>query len=125
MGQPSPLARIVIVLSTHVIMGWCIGGGTLCYANIELSTCSWRAMGLVCTYIVRIVPELAEEGCTTTLYLHGWRHTWLNPRTPMLCSDEAGERHLRVAKRQAPVTSIQQDASISETLKHELYQKFA
>ena len=42
----------------------------------------------------------------------------------MLYSDEAGERDLRVAKRYAPVTSTRQDASISESLKHELYQKF-
>ena len=39
-------------------------------------------------------------------------------------SDEAGERDLRVAKRYAPVTSTRQDASISESLKHELYEKF-
>ena len=42
----------------------------------------------------------------------------------MLYSDEAGERDLRVAKRYAPVTSTRQDASISESLKHELHQKF-
>ena len=42
----------------------------------------------------------------------------------MLYSDEAGERDLRVAKRYAPVTSTRHDASISESLKHELYEKF-
>ena len=42
----------------------------------------------------------------------------------MLFSDEAGERDLRVAKRYAHVTSTQHDASISETLRHELYRKF-
>ena len=71
----------------------------LCYGCTELSTCSWRAMGLVCTYIVHIIPEFAEEGCTATLYMHGWSHTWFNPRTPMLFSDEAGKRDLRVAKK--------------------------
>ena len=49
-------------------------------------------MGLVCTYIVHIIPEFAEEHCTATLYMHGWSHTWFKPRTPMLFSDEAGER---------------------------------
>ena len=73
---------------------------------------------------VHIIPEFAKEGCTATLYMHGWSHTWFNPRTPMLFFDEAGERDSRVAKRYAPVTSTQQDGGISETFKHELYQKF-
>ena len=76
------------------------------------------------TYIVHIVPEFAEESCTATVYMHGWSHTWFNPRTPMLYCDEAGERDLRVAKRYAPVTSTRQDSSISESLKHEPYDKF-
>ena len=42
----------------------------------------------------------------------------------MLYSDEVGERDLRVAKRYAPVTSTRQDTSISESLKHKLYQRF-
>ena len=64
-------------------------------------------MGLVCTYIVHIILEFAEGICATTLYMHGWSHTWFNARTSMLFSDEAGERDLRVAKRYAPVTSTQ------------------
>ena len=96
----------------------------LCYGCNNLATVTWQAMGMLCTYIVHIVPEFAEEGCNATLYMHGWSHTWFNPRTPMLYSDEAGERDLRVAKRYAPVLSTRQDASISESLKHELYQKF-
>ena len=42
----------------------------------------------------------------------------------MLYSDEAGERDLRVAKRYVPLTSTRQDASINESLKHEMYEKF-
>ena len=41
----------------------------------------------------------------------------------MLYSGEVGERDLRVARRYAPVTSTRQDASISESLEHELYEK--
>ena len=41
----------------------------------------------------------------------------------MLYSDEVGERHLRMAKRFANVTSTRQDASISESLQHGLYKK--
>ena len=73
---------------------------------------------------MHIIPEFAEEGCTATLYMRGWSHTWFIPPTPMLYSDEAREQDLRVAKRYAPVTSTRQDASISESLKHELYEKF-
>ena len=96
----------------------------LCYVCGELSTCSWRAMGLVCTYIAHMIPEFAEEGCTATLYMQGWSHTLFNSRTPMLFSDDVGERDLRVAKRYALVASTHQDATIPETLKHEFYQKF-
>ena len=96
----------------------------LCYGSNNLATVTWQAMGMLYTYVVHIIPEFAEEGCAATLYMHGWSHTWFNPRTPMLYSDEAGERDLRVAKRYGPVTSTRQDASISESLKHELYQKF-
>ena len=96
----------------------------LCYGCITLATAAWHAMGLVYTYILHILLEFAEEGCTATLYMHGWSHTWFNTRTPMLYSDEAGERDLRVAKRYAPVTSTRQDASIIENLKQELYEKW-
>ena len=96
----------------------------LCYGSNNLATVTWQAMGVLYTYIVHIIPEFAEEGCTATSYMHGWSYTWFNPRTPMLYSDEAGERDLGVAKRYAPVTSTRQGASISDSLKHELYQKF-
>ena len=43
---------------------------------------------------------------------------------PCYVYDEAGELDLRVAKRYAHVTSTRQDASIIESLKHELYEKF-
>ena len=74
----------------------------LCYGVTTLATAAWQAMGLLCAYFVDIIPEFAAEGCTTTLYMHGWSHAWFNPRTPMLYSDEAGERDLKVAKRYAP-----------------------
>ena len=32
----------------------------LCHGCTELTTCSWRAMGLVCTYILHIIREFAE-----------------------------------------------------------------
>ena len=114
MVLPLPLHSLVLAYCRMV---------HLCYSCTNLSTCLWRAIGMVCTYIVHIIREFAKEGCTATLYMHGWSHTWFNPSTPMLFSDEAGERDLRVAKRYAHVTSIQQDANFSETLKHELYQK--
>ena len=96
----------------------------LCYGSNHLATVTWQAMGMLYTYIVHIMDEFAAEGCTATLFMHGWSHKWFNPRTPMLYSDQAGERDLRTAKRHGPVTSTRQDVSITESLKHELYQKF-
>ena len=111
MGLPLPFHSLVLAYCCMV---------HLYHGCTEWTTCSWRAMGLVCTCIVLIIPKFAEEGCDATLYMHGWSHTCFNPRTPMLFSDETGVRDLRVAKRYTPVTSAQQDGSISETLKHEL-----
>ena len=71
-------------------------------------------MGLVYTYIVHIIPEFTEAGCTATLYMQGWSSTWFNPRTPMLYSVQAREWDLRVAKRYAPIINTRQDAGISE-----------
>ena len=120
-GMVLPLAFHSLVLAfCHIVH--------LCHCCTTLATAAWQAMGLVYIYTVRIIPEFAEEGCTTTLYMHGWSHTWFNPRTPMLYSDEAGERDLHVAKEYAPVPSTRQDANIdaniSESLKDELYEKF-
>ena len=54
----------------------------------------------------------------------GGRTLGLTRRPGCYIPYEAGERDLRVAKRCAPVTSTRRDASISESLKHELYEKF-
>ena len=70
----------------------------LCYGSTKFAAAAWQGMDLVYTYIVHIVPNFAVEGCTVTVYMHGWPHTWFNPRTPMLYSDEARERDLRVAQ---------------------------
>ena len=56
--------------------------------------------------------------------MHGWSHTWFDPRTRMLYSDEAGEQAFRVAERCALVTSFRQDASSRESVQHELFDKF-
>ena len=115
MVLPLPFHSVVLAFR-HIVH--------LCYGCTTLATPTWQAMGLVYTYIVHIIPEFAEGGCNATLYMHWWSHTSFNPHTPMLYSDEAGEWDLWVAKRYAPVTSTRQDASISESLKHEPYEKF-
>lgn len=49
--------------------------------------------------------EMAEAGCTNTLYVHGLTHFWDLDRLPVQLSDEAGEASLREAKRFAQITS--------------------
>ena len=115
MVLPLPFPSLVLAFC-HIVH--------LCYACTTFAPAAWQAMGWLYTYIVHIILEFAEEGCIATLYMHGWSHTWFNPRTPMLYSDEVGERDLRVAKRYAPVTSTRHDDSIGESLKHERYEKF-
>ena len=97
-GMVLPLPFCCMVLTFYHIVH-------LCYGCTTLATAAWQAMGLVYTYIVHIIPEFAEEGCTATLDMHGWAHTRFTPRTPMLYSDGAGEQDLQVAKRYALGTS--------------------
>ena len=93
MVLPLPLHSLVVAFC-HMVH--------LCYGRTDLATVAWQAMGY--ENIVHTIPEFAEEGCTATLYMHGWSHTWFNTQTPMLYSDEAGERDLWEAKRFAPET---------------------
>ena len=79
---------------------------------------------LVYAFIVHIILEFAEQGCTATLYMLGCSPTWFDPRSPILYADVAGESDLRPAKRYAPVTDTRQDATMSESLKRYLYHKF-
>ena len=72
MVLPLPFHSLVLALC-HIVH--------LCYGCTTLATVAWQAMGLVYTYVVHIIPEFAEEGCSATLYMHGWSHTWFNPRT--------------------------------------------
>ena len=94
--------RMVLPLPFHSLVGAFCHMVHLCYGSNNLATVTRQAMGMLYTYIVHIIPEFAEEGCTATLYMHGWSHTWFNPRTPMLYSVEAGERDLRVARDMPP-----------------------
>ena len=89
MVLPLPFHSLVLAF-WHIVQLW--------YGCTTLATATWQAMGLVYTYIVHIILEFAEEGCTATLYMHWWAHTWFNPRTPMLYSHEAGEWDLRGQK---------------------------
>ena len=51
----------------------------LCYSCTKLSLGMGRGMGLVYTHVVHIIAEFTVEGCTTTLFMHVWSHTWFNP----------------------------------------------
>ena len=57
------------------------------------------------------MAEFAEQGCTNTLYFHGFSHVWVGDRLPIQFGDEAREADLRLAKRFAPVTSTEPTAS--------------
>ena len=65
MVLPLPLHSLVLAFSNIV---------HVCYGCNILATAPWQAMGLVYTYIVHIIPGVAEEGCNATLYRHGWSH---------------------------------------------------
>ena len=68
MVLPMPFHSLVLVFY-HMVH--------LCCGCTALATAAWQAMGLVYMYVVHIIHEFAEEGCSATLYMHGWAHTWL------------------------------------------------
>ena len=92
--------------------------------DFSLGHSLWRALGVTHTFLVHLVAELGEQGCTNTLNFHGFSHVWLGDRLIVRYGDEAGEADLRMAKRYAAVTSTQPTASIEDGLKHELYTNF-
>ena len=61
------------------------------------------------------VLEYSEEGSTQTLYCHGLQPVFQLHPLLIRCTDEAGERNLRLDKRFASVTSTVADKSTAET----------
>ena len=113
-----PLPYHVLFLSIgHIVL--LIYSGTL-----QIATSEWRIGGLLHVFPMHLILEYSEEGSTQTLYCHGMEHVFQLPRLPMGCTDEAGERDLRLGKRFAHLTSTVADKSIEETLGHEMYVKF-
>ena len=84
----------------------------------------WRALGATHTFVVHLIAQFAEQGCTNALYFHVSSHVWLGDRPPVQFGDETGEEDLRIAKRFAPVTSTEPSTSNKDGWKHELYTKF-
>ena len=75
-------------------------------------------------FLMHLVLKYSEEGSTQTLYCHGLEHVFQLPPLPIGCTDEAGERHLRLGKRFASLTYTVADKSVEDTLGHEMYVKF-
>ena len=62
----------------------------------------WRALGATHTFLVHLIAEFAEEGCTNTPYFHGFSHVWFGDCLPIQFGDEAGEADLPMAKGLPP-----------------------
>ena len=65
----------------------------------------WLALGAPHTFLVPLITEFAEQGCTNTLCFHVFSHVWFGDTLPIQFGVEAGEADLCMAKRFAPVTS--------------------
>ena len=109
--------HVLFVSMCHIVV--LIYSGTL-----QIRTSEWRIWGLLHVFPMHVILEYNEEGSTQTLYCHGMEHVFQLPRLPMGCTDEAGERDLRLGKWFAHLTSTVADKSIEETLGHEMYVKF-
>ena len=112
-----PLPYHVLFLSIcHTVV--LIYNGTL-----QIPTSEWRIWALLHVFLMHLILEYSEEGSTQPLYCHGMEHVFQLPRLQMACTDEAGERDLRLGKWFAHLTSIVADKSIEDTLEHEMYVK--
>ena len=92
--------------------------------DLPINHSLWCALGVTQTFLVHLIPEFGEQGCTNTLCFHGFSHMWFGDRLPIQFGDEAGEAYLHMAERFAPVTSTKPTASIEDGWRHELYTKF-
>ena len=97
----------------------------LLYAvDLPLNHSLWRALGVTHTFLVHLIAEFSEQGCTNTLYFNGFSHVWFGDRLPIQFGNETREADLRMAKRFAPVTNTEPTASIEDGWRHQLYTKF-
>ena len=109
--------HVLLLLICHLVV--------LIYSStLQMATKEWRIWGMLHVFLMHLVLEYNEEGSTQTLYCHGLEHVFQFPRLPIGCTDEAGERDLRLGKRFASLTSTVANKSIEETLGHEMYVKF-
>ena len=119
--------HVLFLLICYIVV--LIYGGTL-----QIPTSEWCIWGLLHVFLMHfileyndlmhLILEYSKEGSTQTLYCHGMEHVFQLPRLTMGCSDEAGERDLRLGKRFAHLTFTVADKSIQETLGHKMYVKF-
>ena len=113
-----PLPYHVLFLSIYHLV-------VLIYSSsLQRNTKKWRIWGMVHVFLMHLVLEYSEEGSTQTLYCHGLEHVFQLPWLPIGCTDEAGERDLRLGKRFASLRSNVADKSIAQTMGHEMYVKF-
>ena len=98
----------------------------LMYAvDLPIGHSLWRALDVTHTLLVHLITKFSEQGCTKTLYFHGFSHVWFGDRLPIQFGNEAGEAILCMAKRFAPVTSTEPTTSIEDGWRHGLYTKFS
>ena len=100
---------------------------SFCHINVLLYAVDhslWRALVATHTFLVHLIAKFAKQGCTNTLYFHGFSHVWFGDRLPIQFGDKAEEAYLRMAKRFAPVTSTEPAASVEDGWKHELHTQF-
>ena len=83
-----------------------------------------HALGVTHTFLVHLIAEFSEQGCTNILYFHGFSHVWFSDRLPIQFGNEVGEADLRMAKRFAPVTTTEPTTSIEDGWRHAIYTKF-
>ena len=118
------ISRMLLPLLFHSrLLSFCRIVLLLYAVYVPLSHSLWCALGVTHTFLVHLIAEFSEQGCTNTLYFHGFTHVWFGDRLPIHFGDEAGEADLRMAKRFPPVTCTEPTSSIEDGWRHALYTK--
>ena len=112
-----PLPYHVLFLSICYIIVLIYSG------TLQIPTSEWCIWGLLHVFLMHLILEYSKEGSTQTLYCHGMEHVLQLPGLTMGCSDEAGERDLRVGNWFAHLTFTVADKVIQETLGLKMYVK--
>ena len=73
-------SRMLLPLLFHsCLLSFCHIIVLLYAVDLPISHSLWRALGVTHTFLVHLIADFSEQGCTNTLYFHGFNHVFQRP----------------------------------------------